>query len=54
MQSAVEEDTEAEFEKLRVLVRSETEQVDLHVGEMHAELRELRAEIRELRGTPNE
>jgi voltage-gated sodium channel len=54
MQSAVEEDSELEFENLRVLVRTETDQVDAHVREMHAELRELRAEIRELRGIPNE
>tara|TARA_B100000768_G_C11267207_1_gene371663 strand:+ start:143 stop:334 length:192 start_codon:yes stop_codon:yes gene_type:complete len=54
IQTAVEKDTETEFEKLHALVRSETDQVDVNVGGMHAELRELRAEISELRGTPNE
>lgn len=50
MQSAVEEETEAEFEKLRELVRAETDQVDQHVLELHAEIRALREELREARG----
>lgn len=50
MQSAVEEETEAEFEKLRELVRQETDQVDVHVLELQAEIRALRAELREARG----
>lgn len=49
MQSAVEEETEAEFEKLRTLVREETDQVDTHVLELREELRALRAELREAR-----
>ncbi len=45
MQSAVEADAEAEFEKLRELVRSETDIVDAHVKELHDEVRQLRAEL---------
>ncbi|WP_299287479.1 ion transporter [uncultured Tateyamaria sp.] len=45
MQSAVEDETEAEFEKLRELVREETDQVDAHVLELKAELVALRAEL---------
>ena len=50
MQSAVEEETEAEFERLRDLVRQETDQVDAHVLELHAEIKALRAELKEARG----
>jgi len=50
MQSAVEEEAEAEFEQLRDLVRTETDQVDAHVLELHAELKALRAELAELKG----
>jgi len=46
MQSAVEEDTEAEFEKLRELVRNETDQVDAHVLALQEEVRALRDELR--------
>ena len=46
MQSAVDADAEEEFEKLRDLVRSETDQVDAHVIELQKEIGELRAEIR--------
>ncbi|KIC47769.1 voltage-gated sodium channel [Tateyamaria sp. ANG-S1] len=46
MQSAVEEETEAEFEKLRALVRDETDQVDAHVLALQAEVRALRDELR--------
>ena len=53
MQSAVEEETEAEFEKLRELVRSENEEVGVYVREMHAELKALRAELAEMRGARN-
>ncbi|MEC7258584.1 MAG: ion transporter [Pseudomonadota bacterium] len=49
MQSAVEEETEAEFEKLRDLVRTETDTVDQSVKAMHEELRALRAELANLR-----
>ena len=49
MQSAVEEETEAEFSKLRELVKSETDVVDASVRELHEELRALRAEIAALR-----
>jgi voltage-gated sodium channel len=49
MQSAVEEETEAEFERLRELVRQETDQVDAHVVELQAEVRALRDELRAAR-----
>ena len=50
MQSAVEADAEAEFEKLRDLVKSETDVVDAHVMELHEEIKALRAEIAQLKG----
>jgi voltage-gated sodium channel len=46
MQAAVDADAEQEFEKLRDLVRSETDQVDAHVQELKEEIGALRAEIR--------
>ncbi|MGR3320318.1 MAG: ion transporter [Pseudooceanicola sp.] len=49
MQAAVEQDTEAEFEELQSLVRSETDQVDAHVLALHDEVRALRDELRALR-----
>ena len=49
MQSAVEEDTEAEFETLRELVRNETDQVGDAVQELHVEIKALRAEIAALK-----
>ncbi len=49
MQSAVEEDTEAEFEKLRMLVRNETDQVDANVTALREEVRALREELRRAR-----
>ncbi len=50
MQAAVEEEAEQEFGKLRELVKSETDQVDAHVMELHDEIRALRAELAEMRG----
>lgn len=50
MQSAVEAETEAEFEKLRALVRAETDQVDAHVLALQDEVRALRDELRAARG----
>ncbi len=50
MQQAVEADTEAEFEKLRDLVRAETDQVDAHVLSLQDEIRALRDELRQARG----
>ena len=50
MQTAVEADAEAEFEKLRELVRSETDIVDAHVVELQQEVRALRAELAISRG----
>ncbi len=50
MQTAVEDEAEEEFEKLRELVKSETDLVDAHVLELHQELKALRAEMAELRG----
>ncbi|NIZ15079.1 ion transporter [Phaeobacter sp. HF9A] len=53
MQSAVEEETEAEIHKLRDLVKSETDVVDGHVVELRDEIRALRTEIAELKGARN-
>ena len=50
MQSAVEADTEAEFEKLRELVRAETDQVDAHVLELQEQIKALREELARERG----
>ncbi|EAQ25778.1 ion transporter [Roseovarius sp. 217] len=50
MQSAVEEETEAEFETLRTLVRKETDQVGAQVNALHEEIRALRDELRKARG----
>lgn len=49
MQSAVEDETEAEFEKLRTLVREETDQVDAHVLELSAQVKALSEELRQAR-----
>lgn len=49
MQAAVEQDTEAEFEKLRNLVREENHGVDENVTALREEIAALRAEIRELK-----
>ncbi|WP_027260166.1 ion transporter [Leisingera aquimarina] len=53
MQTAVEADAEAEFEKLRDLVKSETDVVDAHVMELHEEIKALRSEIAQLKGQGN-
>ncbi|MCF6429948.1 ion transporter [Leisingera sp. MMG026] len=53
MQTAVEADAEAEFEKLRNLVKSETDVVDAHVRELHEEIKALRSEIAQLKGQGN-
>ncbi|GGE53880.1 ion transporter [Actibacterium pelagium] len=50
MQSAVEEEAEAEMAKLQELVRSETDIVDEHVLELRDEIRSLRSEIASLKG----
>jgi voltage-gated sodium channel len=50
MQTAVEDETEAEFDKLRDLVRSENEEVGGLVREMHSEIKALRVEIAEIKG----
>jgi voltage-gated sodium channel len=49
MQSAVEDESETEFEKLRNLVKIETDIVDEHVLAMHEEVKAMRAEIAALR-----
>lgn len=49
MQAAVEEEAGEEFEKLRALVRSETDVVDEHVQSLREEIRAMRAEIRALK-----
>ncbi|MEQ3670505.1 ion transporter [Pseudophaeobacter sp.] len=53
MQSAVEAEAEAEFEQLRDLVRKETDLVDAHVLELHAELKALRQELSAFKGGEN-
>ncbi|WIY27752.1 ion transporter [Parasedimentitalea psychrophila] len=53
MQTAVEDDDEAEFEKLRELVRTETDIVDVHVMELRQEIRSLREELLAPRGESN-
>ncbi|WP_037970646.1 ion transporter [Sulfitobacter noctilucae] len=50
MQGAVEEETEAEFENLRALVRDETDTVDRNVLALMEEVKALRAEIAASRG----
>ncbi len=45
MQAAVEAEQEAEFERLRDLIRAETNELDAHVMELRDEIRELRAAI---------
>ena len=52
MQAAVEQDTEAEFEKLRELIREETNDVDKNVLALRDEIVALRKEIRALKGDP--
>jgi voltage-gated sodium channel len=49
MQSAVEQDTEAEFQNLRDLIREETNHTDEAVYALQEEIRALRAELREAR-----
>ncbi len=46
MQAAVEDESEQEFERLRQLVRDETNEVDRHVLDLQAEIRALRRELR--------
>lgn len=53
MQSAVEQETEAELEKLSRLVRKETNELDLHISAVQEELRALRQELREAREAPD-
>lgn len=50
MQTAVEEESEEEFEKLRNLVRTENEEVGALIQEMHRELKALRTEVADLKG----
>ena len=49
MQSAVEEEQEAEFENLRKLVKDETDIVDEHVLNLHEEVKALRSELAAMR-----
>lgn len=49
MQTAVEDEAEAEFEKLRELVRTENEEVGELVKEMHQDLKALRIEMAALK-----
>jgi len=50
MQAAVEEDTEAEIEKLRDLVREENDKVAEEVSMLREEIRLLRSELAQARG----
>ena len=50
MQAAVEQDTEAEFESLRKVVRTESDHVEAAVRELNEEVKALRAELRSLKG----
>lgn len=45
MQSAVEEETEAELEKLKLVVKTEIDELDAHVMELKEEVRSLKNEI---------
>jgi len=51
MQSAVEDESEAEFERLRNLVKLETDMVVAHVLDMQKEIKAMRAEIATLKET---
>jgi voltage-gated sodium channel len=53
MQAAVDAEAEQEFEKLRDLVRSETDQVGMQVQELKAEISDLKAEIKALLDSKN-
>jgi voltage-gated sodium channel len=50
MQDAVEEETEAEFENLRKLVRDETDSVDRNVLALMEEVKALRADLNATQG----
>ncbi|MCX7561333.1 ion transporter [Sulfitobacter sp. F26204] len=50
MQDAVEEETEAEFDNLRQLVRDETDTVDRNVLALMEEVRAMRAELNAING----
>lgn len=50
MQDAVEEETEAEFDNLRKLVRDETDSVDRNVLALMEEVKSMRAELNATRG----
>ena len=45
MQAAVELEQEQEFERLRELIRAETNELDMHVMELRDEIRELKAQL---------
>lgn len=49
MQSAVEDDTQAQFETMKQVVKEETDQVDDHVKALHDEIKLMREEIRNLK-----
>ncbi len=48
MQSAVEDETEAELEKLKMVVKTEIDELDVHVIELKGEIAGLKAQIQEL------
>lgn len=49
MQSAVEDDTQAQFETMKQVVKEETDQVDDHIRALHDEIKLMRAEIKALK-----
>ena len=54
MQTAVEEDTDAEFENFRNLISNDIVQINKTMSDMHLELREMRLEIEKINDIPSD
>ena len=54
MQTAVEEDTDAEFENFRNLISNDIVQINKTMSDMHLELREMRLEIEKVNDIPSD
>ena len=54
MQTAVEEDTDAEFENFRNLIYNDIVQINKTMSDMHLELREMRLEIEKVNDIPSD
>jgi len=54
MQTAVEEDSDAEFEKFRNLIYNDIVQINKTMSDMHLELREMRIEIEKVNDIPDD